>query len=174
MRKQRNLGSDPEAADLFGGEKRDLDDLLCRRIGVDVGIGDEERAVGQYHRIHRRAGLDAPAQPEHLHDVAAVRIVSAVSAAEHAVGVAQVNHHGTDQSQSPAHFDLGELLRDTPALHQTVVLGPVRTIAWIVLGVDDLDIGARLEPQTMALDTLHDHGGAADERRRTKGQRGWR
>ena len=59
MRQQRDLRRDAEAADLLGREQRDLGELLGRRIGIDVGVGDEHGAVGQHQRVHRGVGLHA-------------------------------------------------------------------------------------------------------------------
>ncbi len=102
MRQQRHLRRDAEAADLVGGEQRDLGDLLGRRIDVDVGVRDEHRPVRQHHRVHRRADLVAAAQADHLLDVAEVQRVRAERAAEHAVGLAHVDHHRADQREAAA------------------------------------------------------------------------
>ena len=71
VRQQRDLGHEAEAADLLGGEQRDLGELLGGRIGVDVGVADEDRALRQHQRVHRRVRLDAAAQADHLVDVVA-------------------------------------------------------------------------------------------------------
>ena len=90
----------------------------------------------------------------HLVDVAPVRLVRAVGAAQHPVGVAHVDHHGADQRLPAPHLDLGELLGDALALGEAVILGPVGAVTRIVLGVDDLEIDARPDAQAVALEAF--------------------
>ena len=126
----------------------------ARRVGVDVGVGDEHGAVGHHQRVHRRVGLDAAAQPDHLVDVVPVQVVRAEGAAQHAVGVAAVDHHRADQRVAAAHLELRVRLRDATALGQPVVLLPVVAVAVVVLGIDRVEVRAGLEPQAEALDPL--------------------
>ena len=119
----------------------------------------------QEHRVHRGQRLHAAAQAQHRLDVAAVRLVRAVRAAEHPVGVAHADHHRADQRQPPAHLDLGELFDHAVALGQPQIFGPIGAESRIVLGIDHLEMGAHLEPQAIAFDTLRDDRGAADQDR---------
>ena len=126
MRQQRHLGLDAEAADLLGGEQRDLGELLGGRIGVDVGVGDEHRARwAASARSSRRRCATPMRRPITWSTKSQVQPVRAERAAQHAVGLAAVDHHRADQRQAAAHLDLGVLLRHAAARGQPVVLAPV-------------------------------------------------
>ena len=165
MRQQGCLGRDAEAADFFRGQNRHLGHLLRARFIVDIGVADEHRAFGQQEHVHRVVILHARPQPDHLVDILQVRGVGAEGAAEHAVGVAAIHHHGADQRESAAHFDLGVVLRHAAPRGEPVVFFPVLPVARIVLRVDQVEIRAGLDAQAETLQAPLDHTRAADQYR---------
>ena len=62
-----------------------------------------------------------------------------------------------------AQLRLGHAGRDALAAHELVVFLPALAVAWVVLGVHQLEVHAQFEAQAGALDAALDHGGAADQ-----------
>jgi len=54
MGQQRNARRLAEPANLFCCQQCDLDQLALGRCFIDVGIGNENLAVGQDQQVHRR------------------------------------------------------------------------------------------------------------------------
>jgi hypothetical protein len=79
------------------------------------------------------AYIHAFALAQHLVDVVQVQLGGAVGAADHAVGVALVDQHGTDQRVA-AHFQLGVLLGDALAARHLQEALPVIAVAVVGWG----------------------------------------
>ena len=78
-------------------------------------------------------------------------------AAQHAVGVAAMDHHRADQRVAAAHLDLRVRLRHALALRSAgSTRSSSRDNAVVVIGIDHLEVVARLEPQAEALDARLD------------------
>ena len=121
--------------------------------------------AGSSTRVHRGVDPCALAQADHLVDELEVHLVRAEHAAQHAVGVAHVDHHRADQRVPAAHLDLRVRLRDALALRQPVVLGPVGLVARVEIGIDHLEIDTGLEAQSEPLDPALEDRRPADEDR---------
>jgi hypothetical protein len=86
-----------------------------------VGVDHHQLALRQHQHVHGGVHACAFAAAQHLVDVVQVQLGGAEGAADHAVGVALLDHHGADQRVAAAHFQLGVLLRDALARGQLVV-----------------------------------------------------
>src|SRR6187200_1104701 len=84
-------------------------------------------------------------------------------AADHAVAFALAKQHRCDQCRAPTHLELGVLRRDALARHETAILLPVFAITLIVLGIDDSEILAGFQTQSIPLNPTLDDRGPADE-----------
>ena len=165
MRQQCNLGHHAEPAHFLGGHRRDLDQLLRGRIVVHVGVGDEQRTLGQHQGIHAAERLRTLLQPDHALDVAQVVLVDAHGAAEHGVGLALTHQRRADQCRTAPHLELGVLDRYPVALHDLMIELPVLAVAWIALGVDHLEVATLLDTKAQPRDSGVDHVRAPDQDR---------
>ena len=115
MRAQRHLRPSAEAAHMARGSDARVGDLLRRRLRVDLGVGDEQRAVLVDHQRQRADRLQAAAR-QHLADVVQVPQVLAEGAADQAVGLAAVHHHRADRGGVGAHDGAREIGRHAAPL----------------------------------------------------------
>ena len=98
VRQERDLGRQAEAAHLVGGHQRDVGQLLGARVLVDVGVGDEQRALRRASARSASAKPGAPArQADDVAHVLEVAVEAADQPAQHRVGIAQVHHQRGDQ-----------------------------------------------------------------------------
>ena len=98
-------------------------------------------------------------------DVVQVHVKAPMQAAQHGVGVAELDHQRGDGGGGAAHGGLGGLGADAVAAHQLVVGFPVLAEARIVFRVDAFKVLAQLQAQAGLGDARLDHGGAADQDR---------
>src|SRR5690606_1010281 len=119
----------------------------------------------QQQNVHGGVGAHARLLADHFINELQVVAVRTDRTADHAVGVAQPHHHGTDQGQATAHFHACHFLGDAAATHQLPVGGPVAVEALIVVGVGDFVVLVETQAQTEFLDAVGDHGRAADQNR---------
>mmetsp|Transcript_6694 Transcript_6694/g.28042 ORF Transcript_6694/g.28042 Transcript_6694/m.28042 type:complete len:406 (-) Transcript_6694:2611-3828(-) len=158
------LGRQTEAAHLFAGHRGDVGQLLGRRVVVDEGVGQEERHLVQHQRVHRGELAGAGMQADEVAHLLQVAVELADQAADHRVGIAELQRQRADRGVGAAHRRLGHLGRHAVALHALVIGLPVLAEARVVLGVDDGDVLAQLQAQPGPLDARRQHGGATDQR----------
>jgi hypothetical protein len=159
------LGTRPKRRNFVGSQQRHLGELLGRRVVIDVGVADEQRAARQDQHVHGVEILDAGLESDHRLDVAQVQRVLAEGAAQHGIGVVVAHQHGADQGGTPPHLALGVLDADALARHQSVVVLPEFLVARIGIRIDQFEMLAGANPQTVAGDALLHHLGAADQDR---------
>src|SRR5699024_140219 len=82
-----------------------------------------------------------------------------------AVGLAQMHHHGADQSQTTTHLDTRHLATDATTAHNFPIGIPVTVKAVIMFRVGHLDINPQTNTQSKSLDaslqyrrTTHQYG----------------
>ncbi len=165
MRQQGCAWLDAEAQHFFRCQDRDFRQLLGSRIFVDMGIDQYQLAVGQDQRIHRGVDIHAFATAQHFVDVVQMQAGGAVSTADHAVGIAFVDSHRTDQGMTAAHFQLGVLLSHALALGHRQEGLPVIAITGIEFRIDDFKIDACFQTQAETLDALLQHRWTANQDR---------
>src|SRR3990172_8068941 len=105
---------------------------------------------------------------DHLVDILQVQAVGAKRAAEHAVGLAAVEHQRPDKSEALAHFDLGVMHRDAAALCEPVVFLPVIAVTGIIFRIDELEVHTRPDAKSESLDAFLYYRRATDENRQRK------
>src|SRR5690606_30186434 len=155
-RQQRHFGDDVEAPHAAGGHQGDVGHLGGIGVVVDVGVGQRQSMVGQQQNVHGGVGAHARLLADHFINELQVVTVRTDRTADHAVGVAQPHHHGTDQGQATAHFHACHFLGDAAATHQLPVGGPVAVEALIVVGVGDFVVLVETQAQTEFLDAVGD------------------
>ncbi len=154
MRQQGHLGNDTEAAQFLRRHAGDFGNFIGAGLDVDMGIDQRHLPTGQHQHVHRRIHLGAGTTTDDLVDVVQVDVGIAPGAAEHAVGLALVQHHGADEGQAPTHFDLGHRRGHALAARKLVVGLPEIAVARIEIGVDHVVVALLFQPQTETLDAL--------------------
>ena len=94
-----------------------------------------------------------------------VQGMRAECAADQAIGLAFVNHHGPDQGVATAHFELGVLFGHAFTLSHAVKGFPILSIAGIELRIHHFEIDAWANAQAKAFNAFFKHRGAADQNR---------
>jgi len=89
MREEGHLGHDAKALHLLRRHEGDLGQLLGAGVFVDIGVGDEERALVGHERVHGGVVAHARTLAQDAVDALQVRHVGACQAADHGVGIAQ-------------------------------------------------------------------------------------
>ena len=163
MRQQGHLGHHAEAAHLLGRQYRHLGNLFGARIGIDIGVADEHRALGQHQHVHGIEVLHAGTATDHLIDIIQMQGMRTKGATDHAVGLAAMDHHRADQRQAATHLDLGVLHRHTAALRETEILFPVFAIARIRFRIDQIEIDPSLHAQAELGHPLFHHRRTTDD-----------
>ena len=162
---QRHLGHDAEALDFLRGHDGELGNAFGAGVVVDVGVDDEDLLLGQQQSVHGGIALHAGLEPDHLLDVLQVHGRAAPGAADHAVGIALVHHHGSDQHQAAAHLDLGHGDGHAFAGSHLVIGLPEVAVALVVLDVDHVIVLALAQAQAELLDAPGNDGRASDQNR---------
>ncbi len=162
---KRDLGFDIQAPHFSRRRNGDFGDLFGIGVVVDVGVGQGNGVLGQQQNIHGRVDFGARGLAYHLVDETQVIGISAHGTAHHAVGIAQMHHHGADKRQAAAHFDARHFLADAAPAHQFPVGSPVAVEAFVVLGIGHFDILPETQAQAEFLDAGGQHGGSSDQNR---------
>src|SRR5450830_8011 len=165
MRQQRCAWMQAETTHFFSGHDGDFRQFFRCRVFVDVGVYQHQLAALQDHAVHGGVDIDAFALAQHLVDVMQMQLRGAVGAADHAVGVALVDRHGTDQGVATTHFQLGVLLGNATTLGHFQESLPVVAIAAVKVRVDDFEVDVRTQAQAEFLDALFQHFWTADQDR---------
>ena len=116
VRAERDLRHQPEAPHVPRRGDHHVGDLLRRRLGMDLGVGDEDDPPlvdHQRQRPDRAQPLRAAAQ--HLADVVQVPEILPEGAADQAVGLAAMHHHRADRRGVGAHDRPREIRGDARA-----------------------------------------------------------
>ena len=121
--------------------------------------------VGQQQAVHGCIGAGALALADDLVDVVEVHAGMPPGAAYQAVGQALVQHHGADQHQAAAHFDLGHRHGDAFALSHAVIGLPKIDIALVAFDVDHIVMLAFLQAQAKAVNAFGNHRGPPHQNR---------
>ena len=143
-------------------------DLLGGRVVVNVRVNNKNLVIRQQQPIHCSVGACASTFANDLINVVHVHVYPAPSAANHAVSIAVVNHHGTDQHQTAAHFDFGHWDGHAFARCHAVVALPELFIAFVPLDVDDLVMLVLLQAQSKTFDMFGNNGWSANQDRESK------
>ena len=88
VRQQRDPGRDAEALDFFGAHQRALGNLLGSRIGVYIGIGDEQVLAAENQRVHCAGGVFGVAVADNIRNNIQMMAEVADRTAHHGIGVA--------------------------------------------------------------------------------------
>ena len=68
MRQQRDPRRHAETVNLLRRQQRDVRDLLCVRIGVVMGVANEQLMMRQHQHLHDGERMRAGAQADHVAD----------------------------------------------------------------------------------------------------------
>jgi hypothetical protein len=139
-------------------------DLLGAGLGVDMGVGDEERPVLEDHQAERADGMKLRRAKE-LPDVVQVPEVLAERAADHRIRLVPIDHDGADGGGVGAHDGAREIGGDAAPLHHRMIGAPVIAVARVVFGVHQFEIDRGPDRQARAFGAPLDHLGPADQDR---------
>src|SRR5690606_2808923 len=98
-----------------------------------------------------------------LMNIAQVLVVTSLDTADQCIGFAAAYRESADHRRIGAHDGAGRLRIDAGAPDKGEVVIDIIAVTGIVLGIDDLEIDVRPEPDTEALQPRLDDAGAADE-----------
>ena len=163
MRQEGHLGRQAETAHCLGGHQRNAGKLLGARVFVDKGVGDEQRVPWQHQRIERGKTGRAGFQADHVAHMVQMHVEAAMQAAEHGVGIAELDHQRGNRGGGAAHGGLGRFRAHAVAAQQAVVGFPVVAKARIVLGVDAFHVLAQAHAQAGLQNAGLDHGRTAHQ-----------
>src|SRR5690606_36167826 len=133
------------------------------RVVIDVGVSQSKGVVCQQQDVHGCIGAHPRLLADHLIDELQVVSIRTDRAANHAVRIAQANHHGADQGQTAAHFHTRHFLGDAAAAHELPVSGPVPVEAFVVVRIGDFVVLIKSQTQTVFLNAICNDGGTAHE-----------
>ena len=165
MRQKGDLGWQAEPAHLVGRHQRDAGELLGIRVFVDMGVGDEQGAFVQHQGIERGQSGRAFLHADHIANMVQVTIKTADDAAQHRIGITELDHQRGDCGVGAAHCRLGRFDRDATPAHETMIGLPVLAKARVVFRVDVFHIDAKLQTQARLGQARLDHGRAPDQDR---------
>ena len=163
MRQQRGFGPNAKAHHFFGRHHGDFGKLFSGRVVIDMGVDQKYLSVGQQEGVHTGIGVDTRTLADDLVDVLQMQARGAPGAANQPVNLPLVQQHGSNQGQTPTHFDFGCLLGHALALGHAVVSLPEVAVAVIRLHVDHSVVNACAQSQAKFLHPGRDHGGPSDQ-----------
>ena len=129
---------DAEPPNVTRGRDHGFCDLMRRRLGMDLRVGNEHRSVIHDHEAQRTDRVP-PLGGEHLRDVVEVPGVIAERAADQRFRLAPRNHHRADHRRVGAQDRLRQRGRNPLSAHALVVGFPVLPIASVAFRVHDLE-----------------------------------
>src|SRR5262249_19973209 len=163
MRHKGDLGLDPEAADVGGTKEYHFSDFACRRLGLDMRIGEKKRAFVGNHETHGREIGCTRSKTDNVPDKAQVEAEPPVEAAEHGICIPAPDGNGRNDRRIRAYETPRRLRRHASAARRLQARFDITQITRIEIRINELEIfsGAHCKPEPF--DTGIDHIWAANE-----------
>ncbi len=143
VRAQGDVRFQPKAADMSRSADGDLRDFLGGRFGMNMGVGDKKRIIGEHNRqaTHRFQ----PILAQNIGNMAQVPKILAEGAAYHRIGLAAMHHGCGDHGGVGSDNGARQRRRDAPPLHDRMIGFPIIAVAFVVLWIDKFKILVRFD-----------------------------
>src|SRR5699024_2562115 len=115
--------------------------------------------------VHGGINIGTGLPANNLINVAQMVVVGAYGAADHAIGLAKMDHHGTNEREAAPHLDPGHFAGHAPPTHDFPIGRPVTIEALVVLGICDFDVDTQLDAQSKPLDAIGQYRRTSDQNR---------
>ena len=147
------------------GQRGHFSQFLRARIGPHLGICDEIGAFAGDQQRERREIADPRQEADDLAHMAQMAHVAAFDATDHGIGLAADDRKRRDHGGIGANHRACRIRRHAVPAGCIDIGLDIGSVAWIVLGVDEIEIAAGLDGKAVSFDPRFDNRGTSDQDR---------